>query len=212
VVRTGKRTEVLADALTASGLKRLPRGMAPARPRINDLPDDVADEALNLYRSLGGTQAQPDLRPGPWDLVFDGPLLVELDEELHFNRYRAATLTASWEELLPWTAGYRNHCVDREVECLAAGAWGKRWTNGSAGRMFSGGTAGDLDGDGAPRWKQRALYDAIKDTVPASGGGVRVARVATYDRVDGVQLGAMLDGLAAIDVAAIRALVETRTV
>jgi hypothetical protein len=43
--------------------------------------------------------------------------------------------------------------------------------------MFSGGAAGDLDGEGAPRWKQRALYDAIKDTAPAALG-VALARVS----------------------------------
>jgi hypothetical protein len=210
MVRTGKRSEVLADALAASGLKRLPKDLAPSRPRIDDLPEHGAEEVLALYRSLGGSQAKPDLRPGPWDLVFDGPLVVELDEELHFNRYRAQTLTASWERSLPWTVDHRSHCVDAEAACLAAGAWGKRWTNDSAGRMFSGGRAGELDGEGAPRWKQRALYDAIKDTLPVWGRGVRLARVATYDGVGGVLVGAMLDGVSPIDVSGIRELVETR--
>jgi len=177
---------------------------------MNDLPAVVAGEALTLYRSLGGLQAQPDLRPGAWDLVFDSPLLVELDEELHFNRYRAATLAASWEQQLPWTASYRDHCADHEDDCLTAGSWGKRWTNDSAGRMFSGGPVGDLDGDGAPRWKQRALYDAIKDTMSGSAGGARLVRVAIYDLVGGVVVGAMLDGVAPIDVPGLRTLVEAR--
>jgi hypothetical protein len=210
VIRTGKRTEVLADALTASGLKRLSKDSVPMPPRASNLPNEIADEALSLYRNLGGTQAQPNLRPGPWDLVFDGLLVVEFDEELHFNRYRAQTLTASWERSLPWTVDYRRHCVDCEAECLAAGAWGRRWTNDSAGRMFSGGKPGELDGEGAPRWKQRALYDALKDTVAVWGRGVRLARVATYDRVGGLLLGAMLDGVSPLDVSAIRELVETR--
>jgi hypothetical protein len=170
----------------------------------------VADELLDLYRSLGGAQDQPELRPGSWDLVVEGPVLIELDEELHFNRYRAATLAASWERALPWTASYRDHCVGHEGACLAAGAWGKRWTNDSAGRMFFGGIVGDLDGAGAPRWKQRALYDAIKDTLPGSRRDVRLSRVATHDRIAGVSLGAMLDGVRLIDVSGIRELVETR--
>lgn len=86
---------------------------------MNDLTGVVAYEALSLYRSLGGLQAQPDLRPGAWDLVFDNLLLVELDEELHFNCYRAATLAASWERRLPWTASYRDHCAKHEPTCLA---------------------------------------------------------------------------------------------
>lgn len=210
MVRTGKRTEVLADALVASGLTRLPSDRAPARPRMSDLSEATAGELVELYRSLGGAHDHPDLRPGSWDLVFEGSVLVELDEELHFNRYRARTLAASWERTLPWTASYRDYCMDHESACLAAGSWGKRWTNDSAGRMFSGGVAADLDGNGAPRWKQRALYDAIKDTLPGSGTDARLARIATHDQIEGVSLGAMLDGVAPIDVVGIRALVENR--
>lgn len=44
----------------------------------------------------------------------------------------------------------------------------QRWTNDSTARVCSGGTTGDLDGNGAPRWKRRALYDSLKDTLPRS--------------------------------------------
>jgi hypothetical protein len=71
---------------------------------------------------------------------------------------------------------------------------------------------GDLGGDGAPRWKQRALYDAIKDTAPLIGREIRLARVATHDTIDGISLGAMLDGLAPMNPAGIRALVDERTI
>jgi hypothetical protein len=212
MVRTGKRTEVLADALVTSGLTRLPRSSAPARPCLRDLSEPLAVEVGGLYRALGGAEDHPRLRPGPWDLVFAGPLLIELDEELHFNRYRATTLAASWERTLPWTVRYLEHCSDHEDACLAAGAWGKRWTNDSAGRMFLGAPSGDLDGEGAPRWKQRALYDSIKDTMPRLHSAVALARLATHDRISGICLGAMLDGDAAIDVEAVRALVEARMV
>ena len=77
--------------------------------------------------------------------------------------------------------------------------------------MFAGGPPGELAGDGAPRWKQRALYDALKDTVPLLPTGVRLARVATHDDVNGVSLGAVLDGLAPIKCEAIRELVSART-
>src|SRR5207247_5846986 len=96
----------------------------------------MADGLLGLYRELGGAESEPTLRPGPWDLVFKGPVVVELDEELHFNRYRGLTLTASWAEQLPWTSTYRAYCEKHEADCLAAGTWGKRWTNPSCERMF----------------------------------------------------------------------------
>ena len=76
--------------------------------------------------------------------------------------------------------------------------------------MFRGGPPGDLVGDGAPRWKQRAVYDALKDTVLLLPGGIRLARVATHDTVEGMSLGAVLGGLAAVDPRSILALVESR--
>ena len=53
--------------------------------------------------------------------------------------------------------------------------------------MFSSGSQpGDLASEGgAPRWKQRAIYDAMKDTVAAGAKGVRVARLSVYDNVSG---------------------------
>lgn len=76
--------------------------------------------------------------------------------------------------------------------------------------MFSGGAVRELTGAGAPRWKQRALYDAIKDTLPGSGLDARLSRVATHDRIGKASLGEMLDGAAPIDVVGIRTLFENR--
>jgi hypothetical protein len=211
MVRTGARAAVLLDALAVTGLESIPGDAAPARPSVADLSERTADELLAVYRELGGIEAVPRFRPGGWDLPFAGGLVVELDEELHFNRYRVATLSASWELGLPWATDYLRHCVEQEGECLKAGCWGKRWTNPSTARMFSGGPVGDLDGDGAPRWKQRALYDSLKDTLPGLGIGVRLGRVATHDDVNGVSLGAILDGFAPVNAGAIRALVDART-
>ena len=102
------------------------------------------------------------LRPGPWDLAFEGNLFVELDEELHFNRYRSVTLEPAWAVELPWRRDYMSFSVEHEPACLAAARWGKRWTNPSCERIFGPadppGTFGVV---GAPRWKQRALYDAM---------------------------------------------------
>ena len=165
-----------------------------------------------MYRELGGLLTTPVWRPGSWDMVFAGPLVVELDEELHFNRYRALTLKASWAKDLPWTRAYLSYCAEYEDRCLAAGVWGERWTNDSCERMFSGGPKGKLDGDGAPRWKQRAFYDALKDTGAGTEIGVAIARVAIYDAVEGVVLEDVLERRAAAESSAVLTLVEERTV
>src|SRR6516162_3562463 len=52
-----------------------------------------ADIVRQVYRKLGGVLPCPQLNLRAWDIEFDGRA-VELDEYLHFNRYRALTLEA----------------------------------------------------------------------------------------------------------------------
>lgn len=204
MARTGRRARALRALLEQAGLR--PAAAAPPRP---DGASRVA-ELCELHRSLGGVGERPAFKPGPWDLAFGDGLLVELDEELHFNRYRALTLQTSWSHGLPWTQAYQAHCAQREEECLHAGRWGRRWSSPSAARMFNGGPPGDLDGAGAARWKQRALYDAVKDTIVADDSGLVLARVSIWDPLDGGPLlGEALDGVA-VEPRAVLELVERR--
>jgi hypothetical protein len=114
---------------------------------------------------------------------------IELDEELHFNRFRAQTLAASWYERVSWAQDYARLCGQHERRCLDAGKWVQRWTTSSCEILFGpAGPAGQIAGAGAPRWRQRALYDAIKDLVATSPGGPKSARLSVYDRVDGRSL------------------------
>lgn len=208
MVRTGARAEALGRLLEQIGFE--PADVSRAVPRPSDLRDGLAP-LLELYRSLGGKEREPTLRPGAWDLVFRGAVFVELDEELHFNRYRRLTLEPEWAALLPWHADYLRFTLDHEHECLAAGRWGKRWTNESCERLFG---AADPPGDftrvGAPRWKQRALYDAMKDLIALKTPEVSLVRLATVDVVAGVKLGDALEGRAALDRAALADLVGRR--
>lgn len=206
MVRTGARATALGDLLIASGMVST---AAPPRPNLAEMSAQLADDVLALYRDLGGTQGSPALRPGGWDLSYEGGLVVELDEELHFNRYRAITLGSRWSQDLPWTTDYLDFCHAHERRCLQAGRWGKRWTNPSTARMFSGGEPGDLVG-GAPRWKQRALYDTLKDTVRATGGGFRLARVSIYDEIDGVTVEDILSRADPGDARSVRGFIEAR--
>lgn len=78
-------------------------------------------------------------------------------------------------------------------------------------RMFG---QADLDGvigvHGAPRWKQRAMYDVVKDAA-AAAGQVRLARVSIYDVVDGHTLNDVLYGRVTVDARAVDELVVRRT-
>jgi hypothetical protein len=68
-----------------------------------------------------------------------------------------------------------------------------------------------FEGVGSPRWKQRALYDAIRDLAAVSGV-VKLARVAIFDQIGGAPLGLALDGGAHLDLEALQELVAERTV
>jgi hypothetical protein len=143
-----------------------------------------APDIRSLYDLLEGHPDHFDgIRPGGWDLAFntpDGLLLLELDEEQHFNRYRALTLGATADLGLPWTLAYQAHSRDHEHRLLPGWGTGQRWTNPSAARFFgSPSTPGDFTGVGAPRWRQRAFYDATKDTLT----GRRLARISVHDIV-----------------------------
>lgn len=184
-------------------------GSAPTLPRWPGQPNGTGDRASDLYRKLGGVQTQPRLAPGKWDLAF-ADLVVELDEELHFNRYRCATLSDEWTKALPWSADYRRFSAEYEGECIRAGSWGKRWTTDSAEAQFGPASEPkDLPRHGAPRWKQRALYDSMKDAL-ADSGAVRLARLSVHDVVGSVTLDTILNGRAECDLDALAKLIERR--
>lgn len=209
MVKTGSRARILEQLLVPLGYK--PAGSRPG-PRAVDLSPERLEDLARLYRALGGTNSSPQLRPGAWDLAFEGGLVVELDEELHFNRYRRATLEPDWTVELPWRRDYLALTVEHEAGCLAAGRWGKRWTNPSCEALFGpADPPGVFVSGGAPRWKQRALYDAMKDAAATDAPNLRLARITTLDLVGTVQLGAVLEGRSEIDMDALRHLLEERS-
>ena len=209
MVRTGGRAAALVALLSDAGVHVIPE--RPVAPRLESLPPRLRDDVVELYRALDGRSERPALRPGSWDLALASGAVVELDEELHFNRYRALTLEQPWAARLPWHEDYLAMCREHEQECLRAGSWGKRWTNPSCEAMFGPpGPVGDLLA-GAPRWKQRALYDAIKDAQAAAGGGPPLVRLSVHDSVGGTTLGAALEGRAAAEPEALRELMNLRS-
>jgi hypothetical protein len=187
VSKTGERAAALASLLEAAGLRRV---TCPAVRRIDGISEDRVRALRELYQALGGGPERfPLIRPGGWDLAFGDGLLVELDEQQDFNRYRAMTLKPPWADSLPWARCYQFYCNDREVECMRYGKAQGRWTNPSAERFFGAAQVrGGLDGVGAPRWRQRAFYDAVKDALP----GRRLARVSVHDEIEGRSLESIL--------------------
>jgi hypothetical protein len=183
----GRDINGLCAILREAGHKVLTTGISTPPPRIDDLPEDAAEEAAGLYRKVGGRRETHSLKPGPWDVLVDG-VLVELDEQLHFNRYRALTLQArSYSKISRFPlADYRRLCAMREDVCLKHGKGQGRWTNPSTEAHFGPASPrGDLSGNGSPRWKQRAVYDFMKDLTQLTPGAVPLARIAIWDPLPG---------------------------
>lgn len=155
-------------------------GPKAPRPGVGSITAaGLMDEVAQTYERLGGQRETPRLRPGPWDLTFDGWVL-ELDEENHFNRYRAITLNApSYADMDAYDlAAYRAYCQEHEAKCSTHGRY---WTNSSSEREFGEPSPrGDLSGNGSPRWRQRAFYDYIKDLAPKTDGLV-ISRISIWD-------------------------------
>jgi hypothetical protein len=202
----GRRADVLAEMLPRIGIGRASQKPPPV-PSLATLPSRHP-EVLRLFELLGGVGASPALRTGPWDIACADGVLVELDEQLHFNRYRAVTLGSEWSPMLPWYVTYVEQTVAHEGDCLKTGSYGRKWSNTSCERLFgSAAEPGILAGAGSPRWKQRALYDAMKD---ASVGQVRLARLSVFDDVGGIALGSALDRPGRLNLEALRDLFDVR--
>ncbi|WP_339947344.1 hypothetical protein [uncultured Albimonas sp.] len=208
----GAREDMLKTLLGA----RL-AGAPPPLPRPADfVRAGLADQVAAVYRALGGLLDEPPgERLGPWDLAL-ASTAVELDEALHFNRWRAVTLEAPIYGALPRfpRRKYRDFCESGEAEALKAGSSGGRWTTPSAERQFGpSAPPGQLAGPGAARWRQRAFYDFLKDLAPLACG-VAMTRIAIWDRVAfahvSMTLGYALDTGQASAASAMARLIESR--
>jgi hypothetical protein len=154
-------------------------------PRVEDVAaSGLKDEIERVYRSLGGVLQVIPLNLCSWDIKWNG-MAIELDECLHFNRYRSLTLKSGSYGLLRAfpLPDYLDFCTKYEDKCLRAGSYGKKWSSPSAEAQFGDASQpGDLVGNGSPRWKQRAFYDFVKDLSPLLIN-VTVVRVPVWDTV-----------------------------
>ncbi len=174
----------------------------------------LAEQVSQVYRALGGLLDEPPVdRIGAWTLAFHS-MAVALDEEQHFNRWRAVTLAAPAYRVLGHfpTRKYLDFCESFEKQAIEIGAMGDRWTTPSAEREFGpSGPNGALDGLGSARWRQRAFFDFLKDLAPLALG-LPMMRLAIWDRVAfgsvSMTLGPALDELGAAS--AIARLIEAR--
>ncbi|GAA5228648.1 DUF7255 family protein [Paeniglutamicibacter antarcticus] len=164
-----------------------------------------------LFRDLGGLgESHGVFTAGDWDLADDHGMFLEFDEDTHFNRYRGQTLALPWSSQLPWTNDYQRYCVDFESKARVFGGY---WTGEAAERQFGPASARrDFTANGGPRWKQRALYDAVRDAVALQTEGIGLIRVSIHDQIDGVPLGKLLKPGKLLAPQQLRKLIADRTI
>ena len=186
----GKRENTLHDLLTSAVPNFIEKPVSV--PNYNDIwNSSYREDVQTIYLNLGGILPKFPLRLRKWDIILNG-IAVELDEQLHFNRYRHLTLQSSiYKQLKTFPLNdYQHYCLTYEDQCLKAGSYGKRWSNKSCEDQFGQASPlGCLSDNGSPRWKQRAFYDYVKD-VSQLVLGISVVRLAVWDRLDveGVEL------------------------
>lgn len=180
----GKSQDALESLLESSG-KKITIKEVPYL-KLDDVQDsDYSSHVKEVYGSLGGIMADYPVGFRGWDIEANG-IAIELDEQLHFNRYRSTTLNSNIYSELPSfpLSGYKEMCETFEFECTKAGHYGGKWTNPSCEKQFGkAGENGQLTGAGAPRWKQRAFYDYVKDLTELIIG-TKVVRVSIWDSVE----------------------------
>jgi len=142
------------------------------------LSPELYSEVKSMYKELGGTQEEPPLTFGPWD-ISTPEFIIELDEENHFNRYRFQTLNSNIYQSIkgfPLEA-YKQFCKQYESRCRKFGGY---WKSDSSENLFmKSNDNGCLNGAGSSRWKQRAFYDFLRD-ITGVISGIPVIRLSIY--------------------------------
>ena len=137
------------------------------------LSPELYSEVKSMYKELGGTQEDPPLTFGPWD-ISTPEFIIELDEENHFNRYRLQTLNSNIYQMINGFRldEYMRFCTLYESGCRKHGGFWKSDDNGC------------LDGAGSSRWRQRAFYDFLRD-VTGLIKEIPVIRLSIYQTFKG---------------------------
>ncbi|MDR7081083.1 hypothetical protein J2X01_000352 [Arthrobacter ginsengisoli] len=212
----GKLVEAFKAELVRAGFVVLPDDVRNKKFLASTvgLPENVRDGIVDHYRGLGGAAAYTNFTSGKWDIATGDGLLIEFDEQLHFNRYRHRTLASPWSAEIPWTVAYLHYSSIHEDECVKAGSYGQKWTSPSTEKMFGpADPPRTFDPNGSPRWKQRALYDAVKDAYAVHTPGISMTRVSLYDHIGGAGIHqALKPSGARLDPAALREFVTENTI
>ena len=157
----------------------------------------VNNEIIEMYKNectnqaadkgLGGILIDYPRNPGKWDISVQEGFRIEVDEEQHFNRYRAITLNSHVYErekiFSPEQVDLYKEFCNTDMYEQSCRCDGKFWSSASANNQFGMASLPRVfDGNGSSRWKQRAFYDFLKD-VASLVEGKPLIRISIYETV-----------------------------
>ncbi|HEX8546244.1 MAG TPA: hypothetical protein VF691_04735 [Cytophagaceae bacterium] len=146
---------------------------------------NVEEEILNIYKSLGGIQSLPNLPFLQEHIIIEPNILLILDDERKFNRYRASTLKATvYSQIKHFPLEkYKSFCRTYENQCLKSASHAAAWTNREAEKSYGKAAEfGDLDANGSPLWKEIAMHDFILDHLPLISD-YQLLRISVWDNI-----------------------------
>ena len=140
---------------------------------------------MKVYRDLGGKKNDYPINFRGFDIKLKD-VIVELDEERHFNRYRYETLNSpvydNWKGFS--VRKYKKWCNEYEENCLQSAHWGNSWQNKNSNEHFNiSAKLSENKFSDASRWKQRAFFDYLRD-VSSILMNVKLIRLSIYQRIN----------------------------
>lgn len=145
------------------------------------------NELLRVYKKLGGILDEIPNQYTRFDIITTEGI-IELDEERHFNQYRKTTLSSRiYQNLNNFeTKEYKSLCQTKETACWNASNYRGNWTTSSSEKQFGiSNLEGNLMGPGSARWKQRAFYDFMKDSLNLIFPEIKLVRISIYETIGG---------------------------
>ncbi|HEY8400317.1 MAG TPA: hypothetical protein VIK89_03590 [Cytophagaceae bacterium] len=177
------KTDYLLSVLEKNDCRHL-KGSLPLVTEKDIRKAGLYDEAQETYVELGGKGSFP-VDPAPYAIELENAAII-LDDDLHFNRYRAITLRSQVYQKIKTVQvdNYKRFCRQFESECIKAGIAGDRWTNQRSESFFglSQQERGDLSGNGSAEWKYKAFRDYLTDLANVIFKH-KVIRISIYDNL-----------------------------
>ena len=135
-----------------------------------------------VYEDLGGQGDWKEIAPRGFDIEIRNYAII-LDTDIDFNRYRTKTLRSEiYDKNNLNTETIRRHNRTYEKECLKIASHSENWTSNFAEQHFGrSNDNGELNGEGASKWKYIAFKNYLVDLTPLVQKGYSYHRISIYD-------------------------------